>query len=252
MSVNFLSSNNFNLFKKYLNSLSYVNKKNINDKINFYIKNNIKILNSNAKEILIKGEVQSGKTNNIIFLINEFIYQKIKYFIYLTGSLNELNFQNLIRLKNAFKIINKKVVFINARNKDINSFLIKTLDQQKNIIIFTGIKNKEYFENTINSIENSSEKKEKIIIFDDEADIFTLSKSFLNFRKKMKNKIYIKYISITATPYKNLYFFQNIYDFFHIYKSPKKYVGLKHFLNNKKIIFQKKFSKKNVVLISLI
>ena len=234
----YLDQNNLS-FKNYLNSLDYINDENIELMMDFYKQNNYNVVYSNYHSILIKGGVQSGKTNNVIYLINEWINNKnVKYFFYLTGHLNKLNNQNILRLKSAFKYINLNVDFINARNKKIDENWIRNQKRRypKKILIFTGIKKKKYFKNIIDSINNSSNQLNSIVIIDDEADSYTLSSDFRYLRKKLLVNNNITYVSITATPYKNLYKYQELYDYFSIYKNPPKYTGINEFMNSSNAI----------------
>ena len=239
-------------FENYLSKLQYISATEISGYLKFYNNNNNKILESDKNKILIKGEVQSGKTNNIIYLISEYIKKSHRYFIFLTGHLNTLNFQNINRLKSAFAEINKDVMFINAKNKSITtSFITRKIVQNKDrILIFSGIKKQKYLNNIVDSIVRSNFSKQEIIIIDDEADSFSMSKTFLNARKNISNDSVIKYLSITATPYKNLYNFQKMYELYIVYNSHAKYIGLKKFLTKemmKAVNTEKKYILLNLV-----
>ena len=228
--------NNFKKIDKFdifLLKQKFINEENFEENKNFIIQNNQDILNSKAKNILVKGEVQSGKTNSIIYLVNEFIKEGIKNFIYLSGHLNILNDQNHERLKNAFKIINESVLFINAKSNAIDNSFINKANLKNKILFFYGIKKKDNFSFLLNNLSK------KIIVIDDEADHFTLTKDFLNLREKFFNNNHDNiYISVTATPYRNLYHFKHLYNDFFVYKSHKRYHGLNSFFKNEKIIIE--------------
>ena len=224
-------------FKAYIKSLEYVKDNNIDNILEFYIKNNNKIINSNNKSILIKGEVQSGKTNNIIYLIDK-LSEKADYIIYLSGSLNELNEQNKNRIQKSLFFLKYKYfnVNMNRNSFDENQIYKFKKESPNSKIFFFGIKNKDYLNNIYESIYNY-DNKSKIIIFDDESDYFNISKEQIILKKKLINSNnVVRYISITATPYQNLYKNQELYNEFIVYESHDKYMGINNFLDKYKNI----------------
>jgi len=223
-------------FKDYLNSLEYTNEDNIDSILDFYVKNNERIISEKHRRVLIKGEVQSGKTNNIIYLINK-LANKNDYFIYLSGHLNELNIQNKDRIKNSLTYMEHNFIDVNMNTGSFDENQIKRFKEEdvNTKLIFFGIKRKEYLENIFNSIR-SFDSKANIIIFDDESDSHTISNSQIKLRNELLKFDNIKaYISITATPYLNLYKYQDDYEAFYIYKSHDKYTGINEFIDSYKV-----------------
>lgn len=240
-------------FRTYLQTLPFVNINNIADVEDFYIKNNEKIISSSSRSILIKGEVQSGKTNNIIYLINKYANSN-DYFIYLSGHLNDLNVQNKDRISFALNEMEHNFATLNMNADSINDNQIRRFkdEDKESKLIFFGIKKGEYLKNVFYSIIKF-DPNARIIIFDDESDSHTISKSNIELRKQiMSYKNVTKYISVTATPYLNLYKYQNMYNEFFVYKSHSKYTGIHSFMQKNRYKTSDSIDNESSILFNLI
>ena len=220
-------------FKVYLKSLPFVNRENLEDIFEFYKSNNEEIIKSNSNSILIKGDVQSGKTNNIIYLMNHHS-KNTKYFIFLSGHLNKLNEQNMERIDHAMNKNEYSYSMHNMNSKSLSQHYFDKMKVRHNEgkFIISGIKRIDNFKRIIENISLADPDSE-IVIFDDESDSHTISNTFLEYRKNILKRKNVKYYSITATPYYNLYHFSHLYDEFFIYKSHSGYKGLKEFMETK-------------------
>lgn len=177
------------------------------------------------KNILLFGEVQSGKTNNIINIIKGlFDEDKVDYIFYVTGNTLNLKNQNFERLNKSLTVRNVKVV--NASNK----FLLSkdNTNLKKNKVVFTMLK--QYFKNIVDFINNNLSEK-RILIIDDESDDYSTS---------VENNAIIKdlleqgagIISCTATPFTNLALNEKMYDAFYKMVPWEGYSGRNDFDEN--------------------
>lgn len=214
-----------NTEKKYIeNNLSY-GKLTIDEVIVPNMNKFIKCFDPNKRlqKILLFGEVQSGKTNNMIFLTS----------LLKENNLNEQNIQR-------FKEYNKNSDFMNFKYE--NSFFTNT---DKTEFLY-GLK--QNISNLVNNFKDFSPinyENWKIAIIDDESDEASAEKNkmgrttnnnielLLNF--KVKNLLYIP---VTATPYANLLSYTDalIPNFIIPLEASKNYVGLELF--NKSDIYQ--------------
>lgn len=177
------------------------------------------------KNILLFGEVQSGKTSIIIKIIDKlFKGKKVDYIFYVTGNTNPLKEQNFNRLRKDLKPLGHKVV--NVSDKFLNKK--ENLEVEKNNVVFTTIKQqmgefKKYIDTNLSG--------KKILIIDDEADDYSNSEANAKTLKELLSDN-IGLISCTATPFTNLKVSENIYDTFLFMTPWDGYSGRLDFLNN--------------------
>ena len=228
-------------FSKYLKTLSYIN--NDVELLNNYdfIKENNKQLFANIddyKNFLIYGDVQSGKTNNLIYITQKLVEEKgYNVILFLAGTKNELMFQNQMRFDDAFKAMNEnKYLVVNSSGgtKRDPKLLSASLSEDKVIIMHSIKRTKTLSE--LNEMFKFYSKKVKLLIIDDEADEASLAPT----TKTEINKLLLlpgsKKISITASPFKNLYSNSKDYDYFYKLKSPVSYTGIDKFGSNNFVI----------------
>lgn len=199
------------------------------------------------KSFLLYGDVQSGKTNNLIYIIvNLFDAQKIDLVIYLTGIENDLLTQNQERFFNKFEEINEND-FIVIQNKKLNPIEIEHDLKKGKKIIISSLKTNHRLKQ-IRELINKLSQKINILILDDEADQASLSEKSLNIAKDYITKKNIKYLSITASPFANLYYNHDFYDYFFSLQTSTEYMGIDDFWSN--IIIKNK--KEKSILFGLI
>lgn len=193
--------------------------------------NNASIINTIINEIdtkrniLLFGEVQSGKTGNIIKIIKGLIdRKKIDYVFYVTGNTTNLKKQNFDRLHEEFQVNNIKMV-------DASSSFLST--GANNLILEGGVVFtclKQYFSKLEKYISHNLEGK-NILVIDDEADDYSNSE---NNSKIIKNLVSAgcRLISITATPFRNLCSNEETYDAFYKLTPWDGYHGRNDFKEN--------------------
>lgn len=226
------------------------------DKKENVVSNVEKLLAAKGNKILVQGDVQSGKTNTLIEYIKRKTLDKSYFIIFLAGMRTNLKEQNADRFISHFDDINKKIDRVKyytgakeaARDEDI--FRVQQILDEGDTYITTEIKN-------VNQLSNLAKMVNKlncnILVIDDEGDEASLTnntgeriKEILSCSKpscrnskeclRTENCNDAEYISITATPFKNLYFNEDYYDDFIVLKSGEGYRGLKDFKNNYDII----------------
>lgn len=177
------------------------------------------------KNILLFGEVQSGKTSVVTKIIDKlFTEDKVDYIFYVTGNTNPLKKQNFDRLYQILKPKGYELVdtddkfYTQRKNREVD----------KNKVVFTAIKQqlilfKEYIENNF--------KDKKLLIIDDEADDYSNSESNAKIMNELLSKN-IGLISCTATPFTNLKVNEGIYDAFYKMDPWEGYTGRKDFFEN--------------------
>lgn len=235
------TKNDVNGFYKYIESQDWIkSKKQALETCQFYLNNTKDIINNNHVWTLVRGEVQSGKTNNLIATAYNF-FKEGNVIYYLSGSLNDLNEQNITRFNEAFKHFEYEVQSFNAKGGKINYHQFKTLLNNNKRIFFAGIKNSDYFNDIVHDLNDLLDDKLKLLIIIDEADDTSNS---LKWKKSLDSKINnlegrVQVIDITATPYKNLYNEQGKYDNMVQLTSPDAYSGIRQFFPNYNVIDDK-------------
>lgn len=232
-----------NILKKYFNSESYLNN-------NGKSKDIIKSLVKNNK-IIVMGDVQSGKTSKLIDVIIERTKNNSAIVIYLTGNRNSLlkqnhkrffdHFENINKQNNSLKyIVNKKIHNTDARIKLVSDHLDKG-----NTYITSELKLPKTLNNLYSFLSNFREHQ--IIIIDDEGDEASLSKVTKREIGKITRFPKSKYISITATPYRNLYDNEEFYDDFVVLERNNEYKGYLSFNKKNYVIVDEKLSNLQII-----
>lgn len=162
--------------------------------------NNTKTMLQKYNNIILYGEVQSGKTNNLMLLASHLFEQGFAHVFVLTGNTHLLDMQTHKRIRDFFK--NEKII--------IGSYSKKRFIGQRSIV--TIMKNDDSFIEGIPEKIHNINTADKIAIIDDESDFFSSGnlKKFYNNLMSHKNDNFcilktIKYIGVTATPYKNIF-----------------------------------------------
>lgn len=197
------------------------------------------LINIDYKKLLIQGDVQSGKTSKLISYIKSKTEQEPSLVIFLTGLKNNLLKQNSKRFRDEFKKTNDrlgKTKYITSAKESVNEAGIIEINRmlQNGISYITSelkrpasLSNLFYLFQKING---------KILIIDDEGDEASLAK---NTKQKIDDLISlsnVQYISITATPYKNLYYNEDYYDYYYVFKNGEGYKGIDSYKNRYRII----------------
>lgn len=178
-----------------------------NDSNKFVPQNNEQIINTIVNEYrpgrntLVYGAVQSGKTRNIINLIDAFFSNdKVDIIFYVVGNTNDLKEQNLKRLKN--QLPNYEVI---DGTKDKLGETLKLFLGEKSIVTVL----KQHIEEMAETIHQNLNGK-RVSIIDDEADDFSLSDKSLHAFSLVNSKG-AGVTSVTATPFLNLYYNEQFY-----------------------------------------
>lgn len=191
----------------------------------------------NKCQLILVGQVQSGKTKNIISIIkkaiNKFNYDLIIYF---SGITNDLNNQTYNRLS-------KEITNV-ITTKDLNQNILSSL-------VIVSLKQSDNIRKIEEFILNNKSKFKKILIIDDESDYGSINSKdieddeasivyeliYKNIYKMCKNSGGV--LKLTATPFVNILTKKEKFkkDSPYIYSLPtnKNYTGVSYFnsLNEK-------------------
>lgn len=172
------------------------------------------------KNIIVIGEVQSGKTNNLIALADLVAQENIyDHIIWLSGTNRNLATQTFLRYSNdtTSQFYSEKIYFYDSNIKKNNlSFLIDNLSSKK-VVIALVMKESSHLKKIKKCFEIANTYGKKILIIDDECDFFSIenkkdsesSQRISTMIKEIKdNNNYSKalYVGVTATPYSNFNF----------------------------------------------
>lgn len=184
---------------------------------------NIINLESQKKNLLLVGKVQSGKTSNLELLTALLFDNDYDIGIIYGGYDNSLLLQTVERFNNTFS------EFVNVNNEDNNIMIFNTIDntfksEQQQLfsnklrdgskILIITIKNHQAIRNLNKFLKGSNFEKKKTFIIDDEGDQASLNTDFKKEKKsatynnivEMKNILKSPlYLSTTATPYAIVY-----------------------------------------------
>ncbi len=199
-------------FNEYLNKKIIKNgnpdEKNIEKILNKgnYIIQEMDKQNKEDKKALIVGHVQSGKTMNFLSVINSSLNYEYKIVVILTSFENELHYQTLERLKEAFNINeNKNYLKIFDWSKEkLEPHELKTNVENDCINIIALLKSKTNEIKDLLSVEYFQNKK--VLIIDDEGDLGSMTHTKNDYSrtyKAIKSLLKVSnplYISVTATP----------------------------------------------------
>lgn len=170
-----------------------------------------------TKNLLLMGQIQSGKTDFVMCLISKIITENAsRIMLFLTSANVNLVNQNKTRLKNSFEDKDLEIYDYNhlkdfAENSNDFNYFQNTLSEKNKKYVFCLQKQKDHlekFKSLIKKINQENIDLESIIVFDDEADVYslgnlkaekaTINKSIVDILSL--SKIYgTTYISITAT-----------------------------------------------------
>lgn len=213
-------------------SIDEINTKYILDKIN----NNFPCIS------IITGEVQSGKTNAVLNLINDcFLNYDYKFIIFLCGINNGLKEQSIFRINSFKKFNNLELLEIIDDINNLEKLIENYNSHQK--IIFAILKeddNLMKIYDFLNQYRNIFHNK-KIMIIDDESDYASINTKEKNNKSKINDlitKLYNSYklinmILLTATPYANILNSKSneLAKFIFTLKTNEQYTGIDFFNN---------------------
>lgn len=213
------------------NSLDFITR-NINNIFKF---ENLKGL----KKILCIGQVQSGKTKNILEIIKKASEYNYDLIIFLGGTTDILTKQSEKRLNEFKKDYEQKGYFV--LSSDYIKSLSRYLLQDKKAII-TIMKSDNDLSEIYYSLKKIPLPDKKILIIDDECDYGSINLNKTNTPSKFHKIIYeisqrtfeTTLLSFTGTPFGNLLNTQNISEDYLNYKvvvleNSDKYTGLREF-----------------------
>jgi hypothetical protein len=177
------------------------------DIITSNMENTFSALNIVERNILLAGEVQSGKTDNIIAATMIALDNDYDIVLIFGGTTNLLLKQFVSRVE-ATNIGGRGLVFYDWKKATASISLLLTEGTK---IIFNSLKDKK----NLDKVEEvlSTFKDRKVLIIDDECDSYSLNTSKTSkpnpVYKKISNIINMpmvntKYIGVTATPYANI------------------------------------------------
>lgn len=209
------------IFKEYLSNVIKLSAITI-EKILLKVGSIVRYVNATNKNLLIVGNVQSGKTNTFLCLIASLFDRNTNFVFVLAGVDKIIYAQNVSRIKATFSqnVINQFLEifdyqdFLNFKKDGINRF-VNALKNDKKIIICC-LKNANVMQKLLPVIKENHSYYRNPIIIDDEGDQF----SFKDIKKYLKNnhltptnkqiqELFFAldkytFISVTATPYAHI------------------------------------------------
>lgn len=197
--------------------------------------NVVKFSSNDWKKLLVHGDVQSGKTRNLIEFIKRQTSIEPHFIIFLTGTKNNLLKQNGGRFRDEFQKMNEELGFkkyvTSSKEKldDAGIFLINNFISNGVTYITSELKRPQQLTNLYHI---AKEINGKILIIDDEGDEASLAKNTGEKINDIVNLDNVRFISITATPYRNLYYNEKFYDKFIKLTPGENYKGLGDFDDN--------------------
>lgn len=198
-------------------------KNNYGEKSSYIINNNVnnifkKIydMNSQDRNLLVVGKVQSGKTSNLELLTALLFDNDYQIGVIYGGYDNKLLEQTISRFKKTFLEMTEKgkLIIINSLNDSIDGlrkddFLKRQIEQGTKVLVIT-LKKAKGIDKVANQFLGVGIKEKTSFIIDDEGDQASLNTEFKKKKesatyKSITNMInFLKkpvYISTTATPY---------------------------------------------------
>ena len=220
------------------------------EKLDRKISKIIKHIDGSDKNILIVGNVQSGKTNSFLGTISKSLDENSNLVFIMGGVDNDIynqNYERVFALFNDLSLNNEIAVFNKNDYKEENKKeeIIKLLKNNKKIII-VSIKNHAVISAWATFLEEISEYIKNSIIVDDESDQFTpnninqeqkgerasTNRAVYSLLKILKGKN--TFVSVTATPYVQILLDEEDYlkpDYAFLIEAGKGYTPLSYFLN---------------------
>lgn len=173
-----------------------------------FLENNINLIfNNDLKErVICIGEVQSGKTSNIIKAIIKAFELDYDGVIFFAGTNNVLKTQSNQRVEETLE--GTGIQIIGSKEK----FRIKQLLNSKSKFVINILKESKDLTEMFSCINSLSLERKKILIIDDECDYGSINTSFKNNPKLYHEKIEKlflrihngKFLQVTATPFANI------------------------------------------------
>lgn len=220
-------------------------------KIRPNVKRNVEVLNNVVyKKLLVQGDVQSGKTDNLINYINSQTETEPLFIIYLTGTKNNLLEQNSKRFYSHFAKQNEilgfekyktyaKEVFSDLTILNINNLLKKGITY-----ITSELKRPDSLSDLYKIAKHINGE---ILIIDDEGDEASLASKTKLAIEKLVSLENCRFLSITATPFKNLYSNEDFYDSFIKLEPGEGYWGIDNFKSNYEVINSKESIEETII-----
>lgn len=216
-------------FLRITSNLLNLDEAGTNEAIELYSKNAKMILGSlkHNNSILVNGEVQSGKTNNLI-VASASLNKEDKYdvIVYLSGRLNMINEQNHERFFSVFDNFREKYFTTKIINpRKIDESTVQIIREGKTLLI-NMLKEPQRLEGLLDVLKKY---KLSFILINDEGDDTSLSPKGIRVFKSLKdlnNKK--KIITITGSPYENLTH-EYLYDDYIVLESSPHYTGIEKF-----------------------
>ena len=148
-----------------------------------------------SRSLILYGDVQSGKTKNLIAL-SAFLFDRgYNWIVILTGDRNSLDNQTYKRFASAYSHIEDvSILFEENKERLYNSRFDK---------IFLILKKQSQELNEV--VEHAKSYNKKLIIFDDECDYWSKDNVVNNGFQKFFDYPHAKYIGISATPFWNIF-----------------------------------------------
>lgn len=195
---------------------------------NLYFRNATKIIDSlyQHTSILVNGEVQSGKTNNLILAAHSLnMAQKYDLIIYLSGRHNIINDQNHLRFYEQMTKFDQYMVSKAKTLDKINETVISKILDGKTLLV-NMLKLPQKMKSIIEFVDYYNFS---FLVINDEGDDTTMTDT----GKKLFSKLISmdnrkKIITISGTPYKNL-MNDNLYDDYLFLESSEYYKGIEKF-----------------------
>ncbi|AHB36336.1 Z1 domain-containing protein [Spiroplasma apis] len=212
------------LLKKYSNTHSQtvnLTKKMLNlneiENAEFNTKNIIDVISKKEKNIKVTliGEVQSGKTRNLITLVKKVLDDNLfDHVIWLSGTNKNLAGQTLERYarENSGTLYNGEIIFYDSsENKGEEDFLINNWSKNDKKVISLVLKHSSHVSKFFTTLRKSLLSGKKLLLIDDECDYYSIStktknssiKSYLENIISSLNYNKTVYLGVTATPYSN-------------------------------------------------
>lgn len=172
-------------------------------------KNIIQLLETNNK-VLVFGDVQSGKTKNILSLIEISLFSNKYDIVVLFGGTSNLLLSQTQSRFNTSKTQKDGLVYLDKKNiEDCNFDLL--LENNKTIFINT-MKERANLTKLFEKLNVSAIKDKRLLVIDDESDFGSVNTSktneakavFSTIRKILNLSNFNKYCMFTATPYANI------------------------------------------------
>ncbi|AHI53823.1 hypothetical protein SSABA_v1c04140 [Spiroplasma sabaudiense Ar-1343] len=211
----------------------------------------------NKKTILLIGEVQSGKTRNMLKMLDYVLNEKDYHDVFwICGTNNNLLSQSIKRLRDEenLDLHSYEIGYLEYLKSKETPVTLKREIELRDKVLAVSLKNKLQLENLNRGITFADTlcSERNLLIIDDECDFMSLSKDNNSNEIKanhkllmslLNNKVYKKtaYVGVTATPYGN-FNYERSKDLFPeevvlLNRSKTEYTGLNWFNERSKDIY---------------